>query len=130
LKIIWLKSGVRFALTWCAILGLAIGIYIWLTESSAIRWIAIVVGFSFVSLGLAIDGFTKVKKLEKTTDQIDITLNKMQTLVDRIQQEQKEGSSSGSSIFPTLQAFSQLYLDYLAKQEREKGQANDKDGKE
>lgn len=130
MKIKWFKSSIRLALTWFAIIGLVIGIYIWLTESSAIRWIAIIVVFSFVSLGLALDGFNKIKKLEKTTDQIDITLDRMHKLVDRIQQEQKEGSSSGSSIFPTLQAFSQLYLDYLAKQEGEKRQINDKDGRE
>ena len=105
---------------WFAIVGLAVGSYIWSVESVDIGWIAVVVFLIFILLGLAIDNFIKAIRTEKTINKISITLAQIQNSLEKIQNGQKEQTSSGSSIFPTLQAFSQLYLDYLAKQDSDK----------
>lgn len=130
MKIEWLKQSIRSALMWFTIVGLAIGSYIWLVESVGIRWIAVVLLFIFILLGLATDNYIKAIRTEKTINMISMTLAQVQNSLEIIQNEQKEQPSSGSSIFPTLQAFSQLYLDYLAKQDSDKKPKNDRNNEE
>jgi hypothetical protein len=49
-------------------------------------------------------------------NKMNVALTQIGDLQEEMRKEQKEQPSSGSTIVPTLQAFSQLYFDYLAKQ--------------
>ena len=117
MKTEWMKQSLYSPLTWFTIAGLTIGSYVWLAETVEIGWAAFALIFVFVSLGLGADGFVRTVRTEKRMNEMSVTLTRIEDSLKDLKKEQKEQSNSRSPIIPTLQAFSQLYLDYLAKQQ-------------
>ena len=91
------------------------GIISWVTLAPGITWVAPVVALGFISIGLGINILALVNRTGKKIEAISETLKSIQQIQEAIQKEQKEQSGSRSSIVPTLQAFSELYLDYFAR---------------
>jgi hypothetical protein len=56
---------------------------------------------------------------KKDIDQILDKLNKIEGILEDIQSEQRERASTGTPIIASLEAMSQYYMDYLAKQKGE-----------
>ena len=124
MKTDWLKQSLYLPLTWFTIAGLAIGSYAWVAGAVDVRWAAFALVFVFISLGLGADGFMRAMQTAKRMNEINATLSRIEDSLEEMRKEQKEQSSSGSTIVPTIQAFSQLYLDYLAKQKSGEEQQN------
>ena len=101
------------------VLALFVGIVGWLTESTIIKWAAPAVALALISVGLGVNSLIIALHAENRTRDLNATLTKIEELQKEIRKEQKEQPSSSSPIVPTLQAFSQLYLDYFAKQKSE-----------
>ena len=100
-------------------LALIFGLIVWLLEPLALKLGASAIALSFVSLGLALNSFWTARHIDKRMDKMDATLTQIVDLQQEIQKEQKEQASSRSPIVTSLQALSQYYLDYIAKQKRE-----------
>ncbi len=96
----------------------------WFTLSPAIKWAAPAVALGLISVGLGVNSLVLVNHTDRKIETMNEALKSIKQLQEEIQKEQKEQSSSGSTIVPTLQAFSQLYLDYLAKQKSGEEQQN------
>jgi len=115
----WLKQSLYSPLTWFTIVGLAIGSSVWTVKEVEIGWAAFALIFVFVSLGLAGDSFLRAMRTEKRMSEMSATLTRIEDSLEEMQKDQKERASSGSPIVPTLQALSQYYIDFLAKQKSE-----------
>jgi hypothetical protein len=96
----------------------------WFTLSPAIKWAAPAVALGFISVGLGVNSLVLVNHTDRKIETMNEALKSIKQLQEEIQKEQKEQSSSSSKIVPTLQAFSQLYLDYLSKQKSGEEQQN------
>ena len=91
----------------------------WFTLSPAIKWAAPAVALGLISVGLGVNSLVLVNHTDRKIETMKEALKSIKQLQEEIQKEQKEQSSSSSPIVPTLQAFTQMYLDYLAKQQSE-----------
>ena len=103
-------------LVYFVVAAVIFGIVSWVTLTPAFTWVAPVVALGFITIGLGINSLVFVNYTDKKIEAISETLKSIEQIQEAIQKEQKEQSGSRSSIVPTLQAFSQLYLDYVAKQ--------------
>jgi len=93
-----------------------------------VLWLAAVVALGLISIGLGVNSLVLVRDTDRKIEAINVTLENIEQIQEAIQKELKEQSSSRSAIAPTLQVLSQLYLDYLAKQQGgEEQQTNVKD---
>jgi len=86
--------------------------------SSTIKWAAPAIALALISVGLGVNSMIIASQIDRKISRIDAQI---ESLYEKIEEGQKESSSS-SPIIPTIQAFSQLYLDYLAKQKSEEEQ--------
>jgi len=96
--------------------ALIVGLLGWLTQPLELKWAAIATGLALVSVGLGVNSFMISLHTDKRINEMNTTLARIETSQTEMQEEKKEQSSSGFTIVPTLQAFSQLYFEYLAKQ--------------
>ncbi|MFC1912742.1 hypothetical protein ACFLX7_00895 [Chloroflexota bacterium] len=104
------------------ILGLLLGFAGWFTESSTIKWVVPAFGLALISIGLGLNGFLIALHTTRRMHEMDATLARIENLQEEMQREQKEQASSGSPIVSSLQALSQYYFDYMAKQKKEDAQ--------
>ncbi len=102
--------------------ALIVGLVGWLTQSLELKWATAAIGLALISVGLGVNSFMISLYTDRRINEVNTTLTRIETSQTEMQKEQKEQSSSGSTIVPTLQVFSQLYLDYLAKQKSEEEQ--------
>ena len=101
------------------ILAVVFGILGWVAESTTAKWAAAAIALALISVGLGINSIIIARHADRRINNIDAGLARVIELQDELQKEQKEQSeqkSSSSQIIPTLQAFSEFYLDYLNKQ--------------
>jgi len=101
------------------IIALFLGLFGWFAESSTIKWVAPAYGLALISLGLGLHSYLNTKHIHRRMSQMDATLTRIEALQEDIQKEQKEQTSSRSPVVESLQALSQLYFDFIAKQEGE-----------
>lgn len=114
-------------LIYFVIAAVIFGAVCWVILSPYVMWFAPVVSLGLTSIGLGVNSLVLVRHTDKKIEAITVTLENIEQMQEAIQKDQKEQSSQ-STIVPTLQAFSQLYLDYLTKQQRrEEQQKNIKD---
>jgi len=115
-------------LLYFVIAAVIFGAVSWIILSPGVIWFAPVVSLGLISIGLGVNSSVLVSHTDRKIEAISVTLGNIEQIQEAIQKEQKEQSGSHSTIVPTLQAFSQLYLDYLAKQQSgEEQQENIKD---
>ena len=86
------------------------------TQSLELKWAAAATGLALIAVGLGVNSFMISLRTNRRINEVNTTLTRIETLQTEIQKEHKEQSSSKSMIIPTLEAFSQFYLDYLTKQ--------------
>jgi hypothetical protein len=104
------------------ILAVLLAVIGWFSESSSIRWVAPAFGLALVAIGLGINSLITALHTERKMTEMGAALARIQGVQEEIQKEQKEQNekkSSGSQIIPTLEVFTQFYLDYLNKQKGE-----------
>jgi sulfite exporter TauE/SafE len=104
-------------LVYFVVAAVIFGIVGWVTLAPTITWIIPIVTLGLILLGLGINSLVLVTHTYKKIEAISETLKSIEQIQEAIQKEQKEQSSSNPPIVPTLQAFSQLYLDYVTKQQ-------------
>ena len=97
--------------TYSTIAAFILGIVGWVTLPPDVAWIAPIVALVLILLGLGINILALINRADRNIDSIIETLKNMEQIQETIQKEQKEQSHFHSPIIPTLQAFSQLYLD-------------------
>ncbi len=79
--------------------------------------------FFLYAAGLAFTAYREsTSQQQEKHREIMMRLDSIEDSLEEMRKEQKEQSSSGSTIVPTLQAFSELYLDYLARQKSKEEQ--------
>ncbi len=82
------------------------------------KWAA-AIGLALVAVGLGVNSFMMSRNTDRRINELNTNLTRIEALQTEIQKAHEEQSSSKSMIIPTLEAFSQLYLDYLTKQKSE-----------
>ncbi|MFC2022726.1 hypothetical protein ACFLTL_00995 [Chloroflexota bacterium] len=110
--------------------ALIVGFVGWLIQPLELKWAAAATGLALIALGLGVNSFMISLHTDRRINEVNTTLTRIETTQTEIQREQKEQSSSSSTIAPTLQAFSQIYLDYFAKHKSEEEQQNYSDDAE
>jgi hypothetical protein len=117
--------------TYFVFIAVILGITSWIVLSPAIVWAVPVIVLGLILIGLGINSIILVNHTYKKVEAISNALNNIEQKQDAIikeQKEQQEQSGTKSSIVPTLQAFSQLYFDYVNKQQnRDEQQKNNSD---
>jgi hypothetical protein len=106
------------ALVVCIIIALSLVITGLITQSTILYAFALAV----ISVGLGLTSLLITIYTDKRTTDINHTLVEVRDLQEKLSNAQREDSRS--PIIPTLQAFSQLYMDYLAKQQTSKENKN------
>jgi len=101
------------------ILALFFGIVGWVTESTIIKWAAPAIGLALIAVGLGVNSLMIALHTYRRMTEMDATLARIEGLQEEIQKEQREQASSRSPVVESLQALSQYYFDYIAKQKGE-----------
>ena len=101
------------------VLSLILIVFGLVTQSEVVKWALPAIGLAILSVGLGVNSLIIASDAYKRISEIDTTLTRIEDLQTEIRNEQKEQSGSRSTIIPTLEAFSQYYLDYVAKQKSE-----------
>ena len=96
------------------IAAIVFGTIAWLTLSPTVNWAAPVIAIGLISIGLGVNSMAIAHDVDRKIEVMTGTLNN----IERMQEEMhKEQADSHSPIVTSLQALSQHYLDYLAKQQ-------------
>ena len=99
--------------------ALLFGIIGWITLSPVIKWVAPAVALGLISIGLGLNSISMTRRVEKKIEVMNTTLINIQRTHEEIQREQKEQANSNSPVVASLEALSQYYIDYLAKEKGE-----------
>ena len=99
------------------------------TQALTEQWVGLLSSVFFLyAAGLTITAYGKsTSKQQANHREVAVRLD---SLEEQIQKGLNEQKGTHSTIVPTLQAFSQLYLDYMAKHKSEKEQQNDRNDEE
>ena len=101
------------------IVAIILALFGWFSESTSVRWVALSFGVAFIAVGLSLCGFLISLHTEKRMIEMGITLDRIESLQEKIQKEQDEQQSSGTPIVASLEAMSKYYMDYINKQKDE-----------
>ncbi len=104
-------------LMYFVIAAILFGIVGWVTLSPAVKWAAPVVALGLIAVGLGVNSLVLVNRIDRKLGAMSETIDNIEQIQETMQKEQNEQAGPSSTIVPTLQAFSQLYMDYLAKQQ-------------
>ena len=99
--------------------GILLGLLGWFSESSSIRWIAPAFGLAFIAVALGINSLIIASNTEKRATELGATLARIEGLADELRNELSESKSPRAQIIPTIEAFSQYFMDYLNKPKEE-----------
>jgi flagellar biosynthesis component FlhA len=92
----------------------------YITESIELRCAILAGTLGLLGAGLALNSSLLALRLDNRMKEINTTLSQIEDLQKEIQKEQEEQTRSSSPIVMSLQALSQYYIDYLAKQGKQK----------
>lgn len=99
------------------VLILILGIVASVTELITPSWAAPALGLSLVSFGLGVNSLIIALRADKKAKEIAVILERIEESQKEIQKELAEQSGSRSTIIPTLEIFSRMYMDYLSQQQ-------------
>ena len=97
------------------ILAILIGLFGWFTESSSVRWVAPAFGLALIAVALGIYSLIIALHTEKRATELGAALAKIEGLAEEMREELSGKKNPSAQIIPTLEAFSQYYMDYLNK---------------
>lgn len=103
-----------------SIAAFLIALLVYIIDSIELRWAIIGGALGLLGVGLAFNSFALTIQTDKEIRDIKETLSQLENLQREIQKEQKEHAKSSSPLVTSLQALSQYYIDYLAKQAKQK----------
>ena len=99
------------------IAAVVLGVVSWTMLPSSTLWVAPVVALGLILTGLGINSLVLTCRTNKKIEAIQEMLVRIEQMQETIQKEQEKQSGSHTTIVPTLQAFTQLYMDSLANQQ-------------
>ena len=95
------------------VIGILLGLIGWFTESSSIRWVAPAFGLALLAVALGINSMIMAFNTEKRATELGVALARIEGLADELREEMSGKKNPSAQIIPTLEAFSNYYLDYL-----------------
>jgi hypothetical protein len=102
--------------------AVVLGVVSWTVLPQSAVWVAPVVALGLILTGLGINSLVLIYRTNKKIDSIQETLLRIEQMQEAIQKEQEKQSGSQTTIVPTLQAFTQLYMDAIADRQNEEEQ--------
>ncbi len=84
--------------------------------SQETKWLVTAIGLALIAIGLGLSSFFIALHVDSSTGTMNSILERIEQTQKDIQTELKEQASSRSPVVASLQALSQYYLDYMAKQ--------------
>ena len=99
------------------IAAVVLGVVSWTLLPSSAVWVASVVALGLILTGLGINSLVLVYRTNKKIEAIQETLLHIEQIQEALQKEQEKQSGPHATIVPTLQAFTQLYMDSIANQQ-------------
>jgi ABC-type uncharacterized transport system fused permease/ATPase subunit len=88
--------------------------------SSDLRYAILAGALGLLGAGLSLNSCMLAQRTENRMKDINATLSRIENFQKEMHNEQKEQAKSNSPIVTSLQALSQYYMDYLAKQAKPK----------
>ena len=107
------------------VIVMILGIVASVTEFITPGWAVTALGLGFVSLGLGVISLIIALRADRKTKEMTVILERIEESQKEIKKELAEQSGSRSTIIPTLETFSQMYMDYLSQQQSDTGQQDD-----
>ena len=104
------------------IIAVALGITSIFVESVPSKWALGAVALGIIGIGLGLNSLIIAIDTNRRMNELKLTIKSILETNEELKRnlnEQKEQKDSHSNIVPTLQAFSQLYIDYISKQKSE-----------
>ena len=105
-----------------AIAAAIVGLLGYSTESADVRWAILAVALGLLGTGLAFIVLMLNSRIEITMNELNEKLSRIEELQKELQNEQREQSKDHSPFVMPIQALSEYYLDYLAKQADKKSE--------
>jgi UDP-N-acetylmuramyl pentapeptide phosphotransferase/UDP-N-acetylglucosamine-1-phosphate transferase len=102
--------------------AVVLGVVSWKMLPSSAVWVAPVVALGLLLTGLGINNLVLTCRTNKKIEAIQEMLVRIEQMQEAIQKEQEKQSGSQTTIVPTLQAFTQLYMDSIADRQSEEEQ--------
>jgi hypothetical protein len=99
------------------IAAVVLGVVSWIVLPPSAVWVAPVVALGLISIGLGVNSVVLADRTNKRIEAIQETLIRIEQTQEAIQKEHEKQSGPHSMIIPTLQAFTQLYMDSVAEQQ-------------
>jgi hypothetical protein len=98
------------------IAAVVLGVVSWTVLPPSAIWVAPVVALGLISIGLGVNSVVLADRTNKKIEEIQETLIHIEQMQEAIKKEQEKQSGPHSMIIPTLQAFTQLYMDSVTEQ--------------
>jgi hypothetical protein len=102
--------------------AVVLGVVSWTMLPSSAIWVAPVVALGLILTGLGINSLVLTSRTNTKIEAIQEMLAHIERMQEAIQKEQEKQSGSQTTIVPTLQAFTQLYMDSIADRQSEEEQ--------
>ena len=112
-------SFVLYSFIILVLLALTVALVMHFIEPSETNWVVTAIGLALTAVWLGFTSFVIALRTERAINTINLKLEHVEQLQQDIQKELKEKEESRSPIVTSLQALSQYYQDYLAKQKPE-----------
>jgi len=81
-----------------------------------VRWAFLALAIALIAVGLGLNSLVVSRHTDRKIAEIDEKLTQIHDLQKEIQKERQEQANSGPPLVASLQALSQYYMDYMAKQ--------------
>lgn len=104
------------------IAAVVFGAVSWIVSPSSAVWVAPVVALGLILTGLGINSLVLADRTNKKFQAIQETLAHIEQLQETICKEQEKQAGPHSTIVPTLQALTQLYMDSITDRQSEEDQ--------
>ena len=102
-----------------SLVAFLISLLVFVVNTVELKWAIAAGAIGVVGVGLALNSFMIALRADRGLNEINEALVRIEDLQKEIQKEQKEQADSRSPVVTSLQALSQHYLDYIAKQKSE-----------
>ncbi|MFC1953428.1 hypothetical protein ACFLWR_04785 [Chloroflexota bacterium] len=110
---------ILISITAFSLMAFLISLLVFVVDTVELKWAITAGALGALGIGLAFNSYLLALRTDTRMNEIQVTISQIIGLQDKLQEEQSEQKSSGSQIIPTLEVFSQFYMDYLNKQKGE-----------
>ncbi len=103
-------------IAYSVIAAVILGIAGWIVLPANIEWLAAVFSLGLIIIGSGVNSVMQANHTQRKMEEIARAITNIERMQKEQSEQQKEPKEPHSAIIPALQAFSQLYSDYVTGQ--------------